>query len=407
MPSSGNQLQHIQNFLIELAEGNFDSKLHISENEDEQTQAVKTGINMLVEELSSTIISKAFFNSVYNGINDLLIVVDECGKIVNVNHQVEKELGYFETELQKCSINQIIHLNDKDVFNISLSKVENANRIQDIGVNFVSKDHKVVPMSCSFSLLEDFITKKKLILVVAKNISALLTAKEQLSEKNDELNLFVYKASHDLKSPVSSMLGLNYLIKKSNDLEEIRHYHTLMEKSLLNLETILNELLIIGRITHGDFVLKPVDLNQLFDVIFSSVIPIHDPVKVNLEIDKSIGKILSEPDMVRSVLFNLIDNAYKYRNVSAEPFINVSVTKYHNGIQVVIEDNGYGIKKEQIPNVFKMFYRASEVSKGTGLGLYIVKTSINRLGGSISLQSEYKKGTKFIIDLPCEFEHRS
>lgn len=404
MASSKNQLQYIQDFLIELAEGNFRPKLQVSNNEDEQTQAVKIGINMLAEELSNTIISKSFFNSVYNGIHDLLIVVNESGKIINVNSITERELGYSENELQNRSIDQVIQLNDRDIIRFNISQAKSQNSLKQVGINFITKESRIIPMSCSFSLLEDFTTKEQQVLVAAKNISAILTAKEQLSEKNDELNLFVYKASHDLKSPVSSMLGLNYLIKKSNDLEEIKQYHSLMEKSLMNLDTILNELLLIGRITHGDIVLKPVDLHQLLDAIFSSVIPINDPLKINVKIEESAGKILSEKDIVRSILFNLIDNAYKYRNIASKSFINVTVSKFHKGIKIEVEDNGYGIKEEEIPFIFKMFYRASEISHGTGLGLYIVKTSLNRLGGSIDVQSTYKEGTKFTVELPCDFK---
>lgn len=402
MESNDAQLQYIQNFLIELAEGNFSLKLIVSEAEDEQTQAVKIGINMLVEELSSTTISRSFFNSIYNGINDILIVVDDNGIIQNINQVTEEELMYKEKELQNHLINKIVQLNDINIVRTHLRNALIFPKMKDIGVNFITKENGIIPVSCSFTLLRDFSSKKNQILIVAKNISALLNARDQLRDKNDELNLFVYKASHDLKSPVSSMQGLTYLMKKSNDYEELKSYIPLMEKSLSNLDVILNELLIIGRITYGELELKPIELQQIFDSIFNSVIQVKDSVTLRLTIEEGVKFILTEKGLFQSILFNLIDNAYKYRNAMEQPFIHIVLVRTNNGIKITIEDNGCGIKEEEQKNIFKMFYRAHETSQGTGLGLYIVKTSLTKLGGSISLESNYGKGSKFTIQLPCD-----
>lgn len=403
MLSTKVQLQHIQDFLIELAEGNFSSKLTINDSEDEQTQAVKIGINMLVEELSSTTISRSFFNSIYNGINDMLIVVDENGIILSVNGIVEKELGYTGDELKNTLINKIIQINDVDIIKTHIRNTLLIPEMKDIGVNFFSNEGAIIPVSCSFALLKDTNSSTSQILIVAKNISAILSTRDQLREKNDELNLFVYKASHDLKSPVSSMQGLMYLLKKSNDFDEVKNYLSLMEKTLVNLDTILNELLIIGRITYGDLELKPVNISEIFETIFISIVSQKESVQINLKIDKTIKFILSERGLIQSILFNLIDNAYKYRTKTDDAFINIEVNKFDKGLTITIEDNGCGIEKEEQKNIFKMFYRAHETSKGTGLGLYIVKTSLNKLGGTIELQSTVGQGSKFTIQLPCDF----
>ncbi len=404
MPQSETQLKYIQDFLIELAEGNFSSKLAISKNESEQSQSVKIGINMLVEELRTTTTSKIFLNSIYDGINDILIVIDGDSKIQKTNKVLEDMLLYTEEELLNKSIETLVHSSDVDLVKKCIRSAYQLSEIQEVGLNFTTKNNTVIPVSCSISVLQDNKNEKSGVLLVAKNITALLSTRDQLQAKNDELNLFVYKASHDLKSPVTSMMGLMGLINKSEDITEIKNYCKMVEKCTDKLDSVLNELLVLGHITYGELEFSKVNVKVLIDDILSSIqfVDNFNLVTTNVNIQNEISEIITEKGLLRTILFNLIDNGIKYFNPQTDkPFLNVDIKQFDKGILIKVEDNGIGIQKEFQPNIFKMFYRANYISKGSGLGLYIVKTSVAKLEGSISFECEYMKGCAFEIYIPC------
>ena len=397
------QLQYIQDFLIKIAGGDYNSKLSVIDNTDEQLVAVQVGINMLVEELKASTISRSFLNSIYNGINDVLIVLDENGKIQTINHVVENLLNYTGTELAKQSIEKLIQLNDVDTVRNCIKNVYEQDRIQEVGINLTAKDKSTIPVACSFSPLHDSQSNTTSILLVAKNMTGLINAKNQLQDKNDELNLFVYKASHDLKSPVSSMMSVMNLLKKSENIAEMQLYIKMVDECINKLNTIISDLLVLGQITYGELECEHVNVKEVIDTILQSIEFLKEfkNITFDISIDKKAEVIVTEKGLLRTVFLNLIDNAIKYSKKREEPsLILIKVIPYKKGIQFTIADNGIGIAEHQQANVWKMFYRATAISKGSGLGLYIVKTSVTKLGGTIALESAVDKGTTFKVYIP-------
>ncbi len=403
MASEDKQLQYMQDFLVNIAHGNFETKLNISNENDEDLVAMQVGINMLVEELKTTTISRVYLNSIYDGINDILIVLNEKGEIQSTNNLVETILLYAESELINQSIDALINVEDITRVKSYIKIVYENKAPLEIGLQLISKNGTAIPVSCSFSVLLNNELKPSGILLVAKNITALLEAKNQLQDKNDELNLFVYKASHDLKTPVSSMKGLLSLASKSKDLKEMKMYFKMIEECNNKLDTIISELLVLGRITYGDLKYVEIKVKLLFDEILKSTALKynHKDIDFSLKIDKRANFICTEKELLFTIMLNLIDNAIKYRKKREEvSFIHVNVTEQDKGLLFIIEDNGIGIESSLQENIFKMFYRATYTSKGSGLGLYIVKTSVLKLGGTISFESSVDKGTTFKVYLP-------
>lgn len=399
------QLQYIQDFLIQIANGDYNSKLPITDEKDEQLVAVQVGINMLVEELKETTISRVFLNSIYNGINDVLIVLNEKGEIQKTNQVVETLLLYPESELLSQSVEKLFKKSNNDSVSNCIRNVYEQNKIQEIGLNLIAKDNTIIPFFCSFSPLFNAQNEHSGVLLVAKNITALLNAKNQLQDKNDELNLFVYKASHDLKSPVSSMMGIMALANESQDIQELKTYTKMIEESISKLDTIISDLLVLGRITYGELEYEQMENKQVIDSILKSIefVPGFKNILFNIDINDQAKSIITEKGLFQTVLLNLIDNAVKYQQKRVEPsHINIHISNQAKGILFKIEDNGIGIADHQQANIFKMFYRATSVSKGSGLGLYIVKTSVLKLGGTISLESTFGKGTAFKIYIPSK-----
>lgn len=403
MPNSDKQLEYMQEFLINIAGGNFDAKLSIANEKNEELVAMQVGINMLVEELKTSTISRVFLNSIYDGIDDILIVLNEKGEIQKTNHLVETLLFYSESELINLSIEKLIQIDDFKIVKDHIKSAYKKNNVQGVGLNFITKNRSALPVSCSFSTLYNKQHEPSGVLVVAKNMTALLEAKHQLQDKNDELNLFVYKASHDLKSPVSSIQGIMNLARKSDDLSELKMYCKLIDESAKKLETILSDLLILGKITYAELKFESIDIKTVLDDILKSFEFLEGAkdIRFKINVDDKAKSIRTEKGLSHTILSNIIDNAIKYKQKRAEPsYINIDVSNHDNGVLFTIEDNGIGIEESLQKNIFKMFYRATYESKGSGLGLYIVKMSVLKLGGNVSFESSLAKGSTFKIYLP-------
>jgi PAS domain S-box-containing protein len=403
MASTDKQLQYMQDFLINIAQGDFDAKLNISNESDEDLVAMQVGINMLVEELKSTTISRVFMNSIYDGINDILIVLNKKGEIQKTNHLVENLLLFSESELLNQSLEKLIQADDLETVKSYITNVFEKGTVKEAGLNFIKKDKSTIPVSCSFSALYNNLHQPSGVLLVAKNITALLQAKSQLQDKNDELNLFVYKSSHDLKGPVSSIQGLLGLAKKSENINELKMYFNLINESTKKLDTIISDLLVLGKVSYGDLEYTQINTKQTIDTTLKSIefIEGHKDIAFSVLVDEDAKYVSTDKSLLNNILLNLIENAIKYRQKKQSvSFLNIKVFAYKKGVLFVFEDNGIGIENSLQENIFKMFYRATYTSKGSGLGLYIVKMSVLKLGGEITFTSALDQGTTFELYLP-------
>lgn len=224
----------------------------------------------------------------------------------------------------------------------------------------------------------------------------------ELQKVNFELDSFVYHASHDLRSPLRSVLGLIdlYRIEESSKIKE--QCIVRIEASIKRLDDLVQELLSISR---NDRVSDDHIQINLMDEINNSIASYYNATDTKgLEIITKVRhhhKFKSDATRVRIILNNIISNAIKYRSFTEESsFIKIVAEVGEETVRLVIEDNGDGIEESKLPHIFDMFYRATEKSAGSGLGLYIVKKVIDKLGATIEVSSEELIGTKFSITIP-------
>jgi PAS domain S-box-containing protein len=227
--------------------------------------------------------------------------------------------------------------------------------------------------------------------------------KNQLLEQtNAELDRFVYSVSHDLRAPLNSIQGLINIGDTTEDSQELKQLLGMMKNRVKKLYSFIDEIISFARNTRTEIIKQSVNLHDLVKEIFENTqyrelsadidFRMNVASEINLETDRGrLGVILN----------NLVDNAIKYhRHSHPGKYVAIQTEDLGNEILIKIVDNGQGIPAEAQPKIFEMFFRASENSKGSGLGLYIVKDMVERLGGSISLQSEKGEGTTFTIKLP-------
>lgn len=225
----------------------------------------------------------------------------------------------------------------------------------------------------------------------------------ELERVNYELDRFVYHASHDLKSPLRSIMGLVYAAKEATSLEEMHGYLEMFEQCTTKLESLVSDLLTLARSNRAEENLTPFnfekEINESLQLLTSLNKDNH--ISVITSIEKPTGSFVIDAVRMRIILNNLITNAHKYHRLSVQQFIKIS-THYgtQDDITIIIEDNGEGISSSHLGKVFDMFYRASKTSEGSGLGLYIVKSMIEKMNGTIQVKSDVGIGTTFTVTIP-------
>ncbi len=224
---------------------------------------------------------------------------------------------------------------------------------------------------------------------------------EMLSTTNEELDKFVYSASHDLRSPLASLKGLIYLAKEEKDINELRYYLNLMLESIEKQDKFIRDIIDFSRNKKTPKKVEAINLEALIDESVNQHIYYYKDTEIEIKKEIFIKEIITDPVRLRIILNNLISNAIKYRDPK-KPVTLIKILTYENENYYCLDviDNGIGIEHDELPKVFDMFFVSADNHIGTGLGLYIAKESIIKLGGKIEVNSHKGMGTKFCICLP-------
>lgn len=231
-----------------------------------------------------------------------------------------------------------------------------------------------------------------------KNI---LAKNRELIKTNRELDRFVYSASHDLRAPLTSMSGLVNLAQV--DPEGAQNYLRLMQERIEVMDNYIKEIVEYSRNARLNVNLTQVPIKKVVLEVVNTLKYSIDTNKVQIEIHVSDSfNIKTDESRLRVILNNLIANAFKYQDYSKpNPFLKIKAVAEDKRKLIQIEDNGIGIKSEYHTKLFEMFYRATDTSTGSGLGLYIAQEAVDKLQGQITFESEFGKGSVFTIILPA------
>ncbi|MEO6330649.1 MAG: sensor histidine kinase [Ginsengibacter sp.] len=232
--------------------------------------------------------------------------------------------------------------------------------------------------------------------------NAINEANDQLIKLNTELDILVFRTSHDLRSPITSMITLVYLIKEEKDENKRNIYLDMQTKTLSRLNSLITDILNFSQNKRTELNYEPVDFNDLIDNILQDHIFSDNSGNINriVEIDQQ-GIFITDRARLNMVIGNLISNALKYHNKEQEnPYLKIKVNATTRQAEIQVEDNGQGIDEKHLEYIFAMFYRANKTPGGSGLGLYIVKEAVEKLGGTINIESQLNAGCKFLIVIP-------
>jgi PAS domain S-box-containing protein len=224
----------------------------------------------------------------------------------------------------------------------------------------------------------------------------------ELINRNFELDSFVYRASHDLKAPLNSIMGLISLIREEQNMESILTYIGMMDKSAQKLDDFIKQLTQFSQDVRLKMVCKSIKFQEMVDDILEVLKFMDNAARLEVRVDvQQEGVYYSDPVRLGIVVSNLVSNAIKYQDLKKKrSTLEIIVRADEHEARIEFRDNGVGISPEHIDRVFDLFFRASVQASGTGLGLYITHNAVQKLGGELSVESTLGVGTAFTLVVP-------
>jgi signal transduction histidine kinase len=233
-------------------------------------------------------------------------------------------------------------------------------------------------------------------------IDELQLKNKELQKINFELDRFVYSASHDLRAPLTSVLGLLYLLREEAKEEEPQRLVDMMEESILKLDNTIRDIVAYSRNNRTEVQIEPLRLGLIIDDLVKGLKYLESgDVKLSTCVRYEDDFVfLSDRTRLTIILTNLISNSIRYRHPARTPDVVVKVYREDSCLVITVADNGLGINDQHMGKIFDMFYRTNDLSAGSGLGLYIVSETVKKLDGKIEVKSKVNEGSIFKIVLP-------
>ena len=230
------------------------------------------------------------------------------------------------------------------------------------------------------------------------------TLVEELQRVNDELEAFAYTVSHDLRAPLRTMTGFAHTLVENFGASlppEARDYAHRIIASGKRAEHLIHDLLEYSRLTVEEVELQQVELGDVVEVVLEQARADLTESNASLEVEKPLPRVLANHITLVLALGNLVSNAIKFVPEDRRPEVTIRTEDRETTIRIWVEDNGVGVPEGQEERIFRVFERLAEGSHvaGTGIGLAIVRRSLEKIGGEVGMENK-KVGSAFWIDLP-------
>jgi PAS domain S-box-containing protein len=344
--------------------------------------------------------TETLFSQLFQSSPMAIVMLDDKGNVVRVNKGFEEMFGYSLKELKGNGLNQFIVPDELEAEGNDLNSLISTYQVVRIESVRKRKDQTLLTVIL-YGVPVHMDDKTIGIFGVYVDITERKKVEEELKVRNTELDNFVYKVSHDLRAPLSSILGLVNLSQMPNNDDNPHTYIDLIGQKVEQLDNFINDVLSHSKNLKMDVKVAKVNFHSIIDQTFTNLNYMKGAVEIKKTINIDSLDFYSDPWRIAEVFRNLISNAIKYRNLnSVQSTIEIRITIGANRCNIEFKDNGIGIDKTNVNHVFDMFYRASEQSEGSGLGLYIVKNAVDKMGGEVTVESNLGKGTTFRISLP-------
>lgn len=348
--------------------------------------------------------NETLFTQLFNSVPMGVVMLDEKGKVVQVNEGFQEMFDYDLHALKGKNLNDFIVPDELSSEGIGLNNLITSKKIVSVATKRKHKDGRLIDVLL-YGVPVTLGNRTIGIYGVYVDITDRKKVEEELKVRNSELDNFVYKVSHDLRAPLSSILGLVNLARLPGNDDDPMEYIDIIGKKVEGLDHFISDVLSHSKNLKIDLHITSVDFNSIITRTFAELNYLEgaSEVMVYRKIDSALV-FHSDPWRISEIFRNLASNAIKYRKENGDsPEIRIEIDCGPHHSKIIFSDNGIGIEQKSLGKIFDMFYRATEQSSGSGIGLYIVKNAVEKLGGTISAVSEFGVGTTFTIILPNHF----
>ncbi len=394
-------------FAHEIGKGNYEVKFKLLSEVDVMGIALLSMRNSLkyrteIEKIRT--LENKRLAMVANRTTNLVILTKENGEIEWVNPAFSSITGY----TQEGAIGRNLEI----LVPGSLKMFQKTHGFNNIELISQAIDGRTFYLSLEIQPVVDDLGNLIQYIVMGTDITerkavqkALEDQNEELKKVNSELDRFVYSASHDLRAPIASLLGLIEVARMENSLTVMEDLLNKQKRTLLRLDKFIKDIVNYSYNSRLEVEIVKIDFNKIIQEILDQLQYMESFEKINKIITiNDDGKFYSSEIRINMAINNLIVNSIKYANLnSTNPFLNIFIQSDSLGATIKISDNGEGIPDHSQGKIFDMFYRASARSSGSGLGLYITKEAVQKMNGAISVVSRLGYGTEFTINIPGNY----
>lgn len=328
-----------------------------------------------------------------------IVMLDGDGKVVRVNRGFENLFGFSIDELRGRGLNAFIVPRNLETQGSKIDSVISSYQVVQVETVRLHKEgHPVSVILYGVPVRQEDETIA--IFGVYVDITDIRSMEAELKTRNAELDNFVYKVSHDLRAPLTSVMGLVQLAALPGNTDNPHDYLKRIGSQVQQLDAFISDVLSHSKNLKMDVKIGAVSIEELVRQAFADLSYLAGADQVSYTVSHRGPPLYSDPWRLSEVVRNLVSNAIKYRHEQRPTQVHVSIDCTPESCLIKFADTGMGIARDKLPHVFDMFYRASSKAQGSGLGLYIVKNAIERLKGSLQVESEVNEGTAFVIQLP-------
>ncbi len=344
--------------------------------------------------------NETLFSQLFQNIPMAVVMLDEGGKVEQINKGFEAMFGYDVSELKGKNLNDTIVPDELRNEGVDLNNLITSNQVVRLETIRRHKNGEV--LSVILYGMPVVLGKQTIgIYGVYVDITERKKVEEELKVRNTELDNFVYKVSHDLRAPLSSILGLVNLAKLPGNTDNPMDYIDIIGDKVEHLDHFIGDVLSHSKNLKMEVSISNVNFVQIIDRTFSELSYLEGAKEIIRNIKIEGTDFFNDPWRISEILRNLISNSIKYRRYDSKTSeITIKIITDNLRTEISFADNGIGIDETSLNKIFEMFYRATEQSDGSGIGLYIVKNAVDKLGGQISVFSKLGEGTRFTIILP-------
>jgi len=398
---------HVNSF----GETRFIRSQFILETKDDLTPTRLTGFNLDItsakaseDQLNK---SNANLQTIFSNTDTAYVLIDSEFKIRSYNPKAEilaleqmgkilvngaSAISYFPPEMQNAVLSIMQNAFSGKKINYEIDYSRNEETQSWFNVTWIAITNDKNDKLGLILAISDISGRKQAELEKEKMTSDLL-------QRNKDLQQFAYIVSHNLRAPLTNIMALAQVLKNTRNSDDEEYMIRMLEESCTKLDVVIKDINSILEVKNNLIeVFEEINFEALFDSIISALgITSADNIKFEFNFEQA-NSIRSIKSYMHSILINLISNSIKFRKLNQLLIIKVETVKKKDGIEVKFTDNGRGFDKTKKEQVFSLYKRFHHDVEGKGMGLFMVKTQVERLGGSIDVQSEVDKGTTFTLN---------